>query len=69
MSNIIKGIRNLKGYTQEEIAKAIGIHQRTFCIKENNPDLFTVGEIKKIAEFLGVEEETFFKDKFAFEVN
>lgn len=66
MSNVFKAIRNLKGYTQEETAKAIGIHKRTFCIKENNPDLFTVGEVKKIAKFLGVEVITFFKNEFAF---
>lgn len=69
MANVIKGIRNLNGYTQEETAKEIGIHKRTFCIKENNPDLFTVGEIKKIAKFFKVEEEIFFKNEFAFKAN
>lgn len=66
MANVIKAIRTLNAKTQEETARAIGIHARTFCIKEQNPDLFTVGEIKRIAKFFNVKEEIFFKTDFAF---
>jgi len=63
MSNIIKGIRNLKGYTQEEVAKALGITIRTYWKKEGNPGNFTVAELTKMAGLFGVEEEIFFKEK------
>lgn len=60
MSNIIKGVRNLRGYTQEELAKEIGMSTRTFCKKEANPETFTVAQIKRIAEVLDVKEDIFF---------
>ena len=63
MSNIIKGLRNLKGLTQEDVAKELGIVSRTYLKKENNPNLFTVCELKKVSELLGVKEEIFFKDE------
>ena len=60
MTNTIRALRNLKGYTQEEVAMALGINNRTFCYKERNPDKFTVREIKKLAEIFEVKEEIFF---------
>ncbi len=63
MSNIIKGLRNLRGYTQEEVADAIGITARTYCKKESNPDLFTIGELRKLSNFLNVQEDIFFGKK------
>lgn len=63
MSNIIKGLRNLRGYTQEEVAYAIGITVRTYCRKEQNPDLFTIGELRKLSNFLNVQEDIFFGKK------
>lgn len=69
MSNIIKGLRNLRGYTQEEAAIAIGITPRTYCRKEGNPDLFTIAELKKLACFLSVEEQIFFKKELTVSVN
>lgn len=68
MSNVIKGIRNLRGLTQEEVAKRIGMASRTFCKKECNPETFTVGEIKRLAEILDVEEEIFFSEKVTVKV-
>lgn len=65
MSNIIKALRVSKGYTQEAVAHKIGIHSRTYCLKEKNPDNFTVSEIKALAEVLEVKEEVFFKNKLA----
>ena len=34
MNNIIKGLRSLRGYTQEKTANAIGITVRTYCRKD-----------------------------------
>ena len=66
MKNIIKGLRAARGYTQEEMAKALNINIRTYCIKENNPNKFLVSEIKELAKKLGVNEEIFFKEEFVF---
>ena len=46
MASIIKGLRILRGYTQEDVANAIGMTSRTYCKKESNPDLFTIGELR-----------------------
>ena len=69
MSNIIKGLRVAKGYTQEEMAKALKINQRTYCIKENDPNKFLVSEIRELAKKLEVNEEVFFKEKITFSVS
>ena len=69
MNNIIKGLRSLRGYTQEKTANAIGITVRTYCRKEQNPNLFTVGEIKKLATFLSVEEKIFFEKQLTFKAS
>ena len=69
MSNIIKGLRAARGFTQGDMAKALDISSRTYCIKENEPNKFFVSEIKKLAAKLEVEEEIFFKDKFTFTVS
>ncbi|WP_300382105.1 helix-turn-helix transcriptional regulator, partial [Clostridium sp.] len=68
LSSVIKAARNLRGYTQEDLAKCIGISTRTYGRKESNPDSFTVSEIKKIAEILNVEKEIFFKNKLTVKV-
>lgn len=68
MSNVIKAVRNLRGFTQEDVARKLGIALRTFCKKESNPETFTVGEIKKLAEILGVEEEIFFSENVTVKV-
>lgn len=62
MSNIIKGLRASKGFTQEDMASLLKIGTKTYWIKEKNPDLFSVGDLKKIAKILNVKEEIFFKD-------
>lgn len=66
MSNIIKAIRTLNKYSQCDVAKAINMSPRTYFTKENNPKLFTVGEIEELANFLRVDKEVFFKDKVSF---
>lgn len=69
MSNVIKGIRNLRGFTQEELAAKIGMATRTFCRKESNPGSFTVEEIRMLAEALNVKEEIFFKKELTLTVS
>lgn len=68
MSSIIKGIRVLRGYTQEETAEAVGMTVRTYCKKESNPDTFTIAEIMKLSNFLNVSEEIFFKKEVTISV-
>lgn len=63
MPNIIKSLRNLRGYTQEEVAKELGIALKSYNTRENNPDKFTVLEIKKMSKLFEVDESIFFKDK------
>lgn len=65
MSNIIKAIRAYYGYSQEEVALGIRMSKRTYFTKENNPSLFTIGELERLANFLNVEKEVFFKEKVA----
>ena len=48
MASIIKGLRILRGYTQEDFSNAIGMTSRTDCKKESNPDLYTIGELRKL---------------------
>ena len=61
MNNVIRGLRNLKGYTQSEVAEKLGITLRTFCVKERNPSMFKVGEIEKLAKVLEVDVAIFFE--------
>lgn len=63
MSNIIKSLRILRGYTQEKVAKELGIALKSYNMRENNPDKFTVLEIKKMSKLFEVDESIFFKDK------
>ncbi|WP_297634698.1 helix-turn-helix transcriptional regulator [uncultured Clostridium sp.] len=63
MSNLIKGIRMMRGLTQQEVAEKIGMSLRTFGRKEANPDTFTVGELKELAKLFEVKEEKFFQEK------
>ena len=69
MNNIIKGLRNLRGYTQEETANAIGMTVRTYCKKEQNPNSFTVGELRKLSNFLRVEERIFFEKQLTLNIS
>lgn len=63
MTNIIKAIRAYNKYSQDDVARGINMSARTYFTKENNPKLFTVGELEKLASFLRVEKEIFFNEK------
>ena len=50
----IKEYRTLKGYTQREIAKMLGIKQNTYSDKERGKTKFTIDEVKLIKELFEV---------------
>mgnify|MGYP000854490703 FL=1 len=60
MANVIKAFRMLKGLNQEETAKLMGMGIANYNTKENNPDLFTVAEVKKLTSILNVPHNIFF---------
>lgn len=69
MSNIIKALRVAKGFTQEDVAKSLNMDKRTYCLKENKPESFSVGEISGLAEILEVDAEIFFKHNLTLSVS
>lgn len=66
LANIIKALRAYNGYFQNDVATGIGMSKRAYVTKENNPELFTVGELEKLANFLKVKKEVFFKQEVSF---
>ncbi|MBO4400733.1 MAG: helix-turn-helix transcriptional regulator [Selenomonadaceae bacterium] len=52
----------MKDKTQEEMADLLDIHVQSYRKLEENPDLTTVGQAKKIADFLGVSYDEIFFD-------
>ena len=69
LSNIIKALRKLRDYNQDYVAEYLGLSPRTYNVKENNPDTFTVSEIKKLSKLFNVEESIFFKDELTLTVS
>lgn len=52
MPNKLKGYRVMAGYTQKDMAEALGISLRVFLEKENGKKEFTIEEAKKITGLL-----------------
>ncbi|WP_234396987.1 helix-turn-helix domain-containing protein [Bacillus massiliglaciei] len=50
----------LKGFTQRDIAKRLGIHVQTYSKMEKDPDNVTIGEAKKICRILDVSYDFIF---------
>lgn len=50
----LKILRVKAGLTQKELAKLVGVSLPTYCIWENNPNMIKAGNLKRIAEVLGV---------------
>ncbi|EOR24993.1 phage-related Cro-like protein [Niallia nealsonii AAU1] len=48
----LKQARLLKGLTQDQVAKELGVHVQTYRKMEKHPDDVTVGEAKKLSEIL-----------------
>ena len=58
----LRGLRVSKGYTQEDVAKMMGVNRNTYSSKEQGKKDFTASEMIRIAEFLGAEPgDIFFK--------
>lgn len=69
MSNIIKGIRTVRGLTQEDVAVALDMTVRTYCRREANPDTFTLLELKKLALMFEIEVSNFFNNELTLTVS
>lgn len=65
--NKLRGRIKEKGYTQEDIAKKIGIAESTFSLRLNNQSLFIQDEINEIIKILDIPAEEikpyFFEEK------
>ena len=55
-------LRKLKGYSQRELAKKVGISQRMINYYENNPNTIQIQKLKILAESLNVKISTFFNE-------
>lgn len=53
----LKFLRNLKGFTQEEVAEKLSISRRAYNDLENNKTLLDVGRLSNIAEVYGIKVE------------
>ena len=61
MTLSLRQARRLKEKTQNEMAKLLGITPDTYRKIEVNPDLATIEQAKKIADYLGFDlDEIFF---------
>ena len=60
ISRKIKARRILKGYTQEEMAKILGVSKATYVNMENKPLNLKLKIIKKLAKELGCKVEELF---------
>lgn len=63
MTNKIKAYRILYDYIQDNVAKKLNIGLTAYNRKENNPDLFTIGEGKKLAELFHTTLDDIFFDQ------
>ena len=58
----LKQARRLKDKTQEEMAQLLEVHIQTYRKIEENPDLATVGQAKRISDFLEIPYDEIFFD-------
>lgn len=54
---LLKSKRVLKGFTQEEIAAKIGINTKSYNMKENGKNRFSLEEAARISEYLDLNLE------------
>ena len=54
------GKRNEMGYTQERMAKELGISKNNYYLKENGKLDFNLSEVKKILKILNASYEEIF---------
>ncbi|MEH6940807.1 helix-turn-helix transcriptional regulator [Bacillus sp. JJ722] len=56
----LKQARLIRGLTQKELAKNIGVHVQTYRKMETHPNDVTIGEAKKICSILDVDYNSIF---------
>lgn len=56
----LRQARRLKDKTQNEMAELLHIHVISYRKLEENPDQTTIGQAKKIAEYLGMSYDDIF---------
>ena len=56
----LKFLRLDRGFSQKELADAIGTSQPRLSVWENNPDSMSTGSARALARALGVDYNTFF---------
>lgn len=62
MSLTLKQVRLLKEKSQHDLAEMLGVHVQTYRKLEENPDLVTIGQAKKLAKYLGISYDEIFFD-------
>ncbi len=69
MSLTLRQARRSRDVTQITMAELLDISPQTYSKLENNPDLITIAQAKKISEFLGVSyDEIFFCNPTPFKI-
>jgi transcriptional regulator with XRE-family HTH domain len=63
MLNVLKGLRESRGYSQKELADAIGMSRQVINRYENGAASMSVDAIKKLSHFFDVGYECFIEDK------
>ena len=58
----MKQWRLAKELSQEEMASKCNVHRNTYASWEENPDMVSIGNAKKIAQALGESVNTIFFD-------
>ena len=58
----LRQARRLKDKTQEEMAALLNMHVITYRKLEENPELTTIEQAKKISDFLGIAYDEIFFD-------
>ena len=62
MSLTLKQARLVKEKSQRDLAEMLGVHVQTYRKLEENPDLVTIGQAKKLAKYLGISYDEIFFD-------
>ena len=60
MTLSLRQARRLKDKTQKDMAKTLKVHVMTYRRIEENPELATIEQAKKISEYLGVNYNEIF---------
>ena len=57
----LKGLRNKKGLSLEEVSKILNIHSNTLSKYEKDASDMQLGTLQKMLKYYGVDELIFFK--------